>query len=173
MGEQELGIFLSFFGMVQVLNNLFMIKATIRRIGPEKTMICASAALCVGITSYTFIDLLAPGEVAILVPYFAVFLLFIGVPYAYHLPTLVTIAGSVAPPSLRGKATGLVAAGMSLGFCLCPLVSGSAFASDVLRFAHKYGTFSHLMWLVSGGVLLIELALIVAFIGVGSTKKAK
>jgi hypothetical protein len=46
------------------------------------------------------------------------------------MPVLLVIVGEVVNnPALRGKATGMVAAGMSLGMGLCPFVAGTYFRS--------------------------------------------
>lgn len=81
--------------------------------------------------------------------------------------TLITIAGDKVPPHLRGKTAGLVASGMSLGFALCPLVAGPLFRSDVLRLDHAYGSFSHIIFVICGGVNIVEFVLIVSVVGIG------
>ena len=120
-----------------------LVKRTISRFGAEKTALAAALAMAFGISTFTFVDLLSPGSVWVFVVYSAIYLLFIWLGWAYQTPTLVTIAGARAPPHLRGRATGLVAAGTSSGFAICPLIAGPAFESSVLRLTHAYGSTPH------------------------------
>lgn len=85
--------------------------------------------------------------------------------WSLTLPTLLDIAGANVPPQLRGKATGIIAGSMSLGFATCPLISGALFQVDVLSIKHQYGTFSHLNFIIGGcGVGLIQMCVIFKFI---------
>ena len=130
-------------------------------------MLIVSILLGLGISLYTFIDLLDPGNGNLFWLYAVFFLCFISVPYSYHMPVLVNIAGESVPPQLRGKATGLVAASMSLGFAVCPIVSGPLFRSEALRLEHAYGSFSHIMWVICGFVNLIEFVVLWRWVGCG------
>lgn len=103
--------------------------------------------------------------------YFPYFVLVIWVPWTFHMPCLVSIAGERAPATMRGKATGLVAAGMSLGFALCPLAAGPVFESNVLRIEHAYGSFSHLMFVICGLVNFpVEFGVLLRFVGLGAPR---
>jgi len=113
----------------------------------------------IGITGYTFIT-----------PFWIhgiFFVLTINLGFSLSLPTLLQIATPSVPPNLRGKATGVIAGAMSVGFSLCPLVSGPLFQSNILRLNHDYGSFSHIMWLIGGFVGVIELVILGIFIGFG------
>lgn len=166
-GANELGVFLTFVGAIGIFNNVVVIRKVIAKIGPEKTILIAASVLGVGISCYTFIDLLAPGNEWLFIPYLLFFTFCICVPWDFHMSTLITIAGNHVPPHLRGKTTGLVAAGMSTGFALCPLVSGVLFRSDILRVDHEYGSFSHSMWLICGVLNIVEFCVLAQFAGFG------
>ena len=60
----------------------------------------------------------------------------------------------------------------SSGFAICPLVSGPAFESNVLRLTHAYGSFSHLMFLICGAVGVLEFVVLVRFVGLGAKRAA-
>jgi len=169
VGPTALGMFLTAYGAIGIFNNVVMIKWIIGKIGAEKLALAVSLLLGVGITTYTFIDLLKPGDMVLFVFYLIFFELFIGCPFDMHMPTLITIAGNAVGPENRGKATGLVAAAMSCGFALCPLAAGPLFTSDILRIEHKYGSFSHLMWVICGCLSLVEFAVLISVVGCGNT----
>jgi hypothetical protein len=164
-GASELGLFLTFVGAIGIFNNVAVIKRVIAKIGPEKTILTASLVLGIGISSYTFIDLLAPGNEFLFYPYLLFFTLCICIPWDFHMSTLIVIAGNHVAPHLRGKTTGLIAAGMSLGFALCPLVAGPLFDGETLRIEHEYGSFSHLMWLLCGCLNIVEFCVLASFAG--------
>ena len=63
-------------------------------------------------------------------------------------------------------ATGIIAGSMSLGFAICPLMSGPAFNSDILKLEHRHGSFSHIFFLIAGlGFGAVELFIICMYIG--------
>ena len=97
---------------------------------------------------------------------------FIWVPWAYQLPCLTMVAGSRAPPPLRGRATGLLSAGVSCGFALCPLASGPLFQSNLVRVQHKFGAFSHLMFFIAGVFALVEFGVLLALVGTGKKPRS-
>jgi len=170
LGPQELGIFLMFVGCVGIFNNVVVIKKLAARFGPERVVIAATLVQCVGITSYTFIDLIDPGNMWIFAPYILFFTACICVPWDMQMANLITIAGNSVPPELRGMTTGLVASGMSLGMALCPIVSGPLFMSDILVFEHAYGRFSHSPWVVGGVMNIAEFFLLLAVVGCSRKK---
>jgi hypothetical protein len=104
--------------------------------------VLAAVLLDIGIAGFTFIDVFWLHAIF--------FVLFINVGWSLTLPTLLDIAGENVPPQLRGKATGMIAGSMSLGFATCPLISGALFQSDVFAVQHEFGKFSHLMFLIGG-----------------------
>jgi len=167
LGPMELGIFLMFVGCVGIFNNVVVVKKLAARFGPERVVLAATLVQCVGITSYTFIDLIDPGNIVIFAPYIVFFTFCICVPWDMQMPNLITIAGNSVPPELRGMTTGLVASGMSLGMAMCPIVSGPLFMSDVLSFEHGYGRFSHSVWVLGGAMNIIEFCVLLAFVGCG------
>jgi hypothetical protein len=146
-------------GVISIVVNVCGVKSSIKRIGAPRTIAMACVLQTIGITGYTFIT-----------PFWIhgiFFVLTISLGFSLSLPTLLQIATPSVPPNLRGKATGVIAGAMSVGFSLCPLVSGPLFQSNILRLNHDYGSFSHIMWLIGGFVGLIELVVLGTFIGFG------
>jgi MFS family permease len=82
------------------------------------------------------------------------------------MPVLLVLVGEVVEnPKLRGKATGLVAAGMSLGMGLCPFIAGPLYESNVLVIQYEYGSFSHVLFLIGSGVCAVEFFMLLYYIG--------
>ena len=157
-GPTELGIFLTGVGVLSIFVNVFGVKTAIKHIGAPRTIAIACILQTIGIAGYTFIT-----------PFWIHAIFFvctINVGFSFSLPTLLQIATPAVPPGLRGKATGIIAGAMSVGFSICPLISGPLFQSDILRLKHDYGSFSHIMWLIGGCIGLIELCLLLRFVGV-------
>jgi len=167
LGPTELGIFLMWIGIVGIFNNVVIVKNLVARFGPEKVALACSLVQCLGITFYTFFDLLDPGNMVIFIPYAIFFTTCICMPWDMQMPTLTTIAGNCVAPELRGAATGLVASGMSLGMAVSPVVAGALFTIDTLSFEHAYGRFSHFAWLLGGAMNVLEFVLLLAFVGCG------
>ena len=162
-GPTELGIFLTGVGVLSIFVNVFGVKTAIKHIGAPRTIAIACILQTIGITGYTFIT-----------PFWVHAIFFvctINVGFSFSLPTLLQIATPAVPPSLRGKATGIIAGAMSVGFSICPLISGPLFQSDILRLKHDHGSFSHVMWLIGGGIGLIELCLLLRFVGVAKARE--
>ena len=158
-GPTELGIFLTGVGVISIVMNVCGVKRFIKMIGAPRTIAVACILQSIGIVGYTFIT-----------PFWIHAIFFvctISVGFSLSLPTLLQIATPAVPPNLRGKATGIIAGSMSIGFTLCPLISGPLFQSDILRLTHDYGSFSHVMWLIGGCIGLIELAVLFKFVGCG------
>lgn len=141
-GPTELGIFLTAIGFISIFMNVAGVKFMIRNYGSSTTILLAAVLLDVGIAGFTFIDIFWLHALY--------FIIFINVGWSLTLPTLLDIAGENVPPELRGKATGMIAGSMSLGFATCPLISGALFQSDVLSIQHEFGKFSHLIFLIGG-----------------------
>ena len=144
-GPTELGIFLTCIGFVSIFFNVVGVKYMISRFGANFTILLASILLCIGIVGFTFIDIFW-----IHATYFG---LFIASGWSLTLPTLLSISAEGVPPSLRGKATGIIAGSMSFGFAICPLLSGPLFQANLLSIKHKYGTFSHSMFVFGGSIM--------------------
>jgi MFS family permease len=170
-GATELGIFLTVVGVIGLLVNVFGVKILVGKFGGPKVILTATTLLAIGVGGFTFIENIY-GHVV-----FFLFTLLIG--YNFQMPVLLVLVGEVVNnPALRGKATGMVAAGMSLGMGLCPFISGPLFESNVLTVSHMYGSFSHVIFLIGAGVVAMQLVLFVYFIGTGrhpkeSNEKAK
>ena len=156
-GPTELGIFLTAIGFHSIFMNVVGVKFMINKIGGPATLVFAAIFLDIGIAGFTFIDVFWLHAIY--------FVLFINVGWSLTLPTLFDIAGANVPPELRGKATGIIAGSMSLGFATCPLISGALFKVDILSVVHEYGTFSHLNFVMVGvGVGFIQMCIIVKYI---------
>ena len=156
-GPTELGIFLTCIGFVSIFMNVVGVKWMIHRVGGPVTVLIAAVLLNIGIAGFTYIDIFWLHAIF--------FVLTINMGWSLTLPTLLDIAGANVPPQLRGKATGIIAGSMSLGFATCPLISGALFQVDVLSIKHQYGTFSHLNFIIGGcGVGLIQMCVIFKFI---------
>jgi MFS family permease len=167
LGPTVFGLWLTAVGAVTTFNNVVTVKHLAAKFGAQKVILVLSVALGIGISSFTFIDLLDPGNMQIFFLYLVVFMFLICVPYHMHMALLIIIAGEKIPPHLRGMAAGLIASGMSVGFALCPLAAGPLFGSDVLRLEHKYGSFSHLIFVLCGVVSLVEFIVLITFVGCG------
>lgn len=155
-GSTELGIFLTGAGVVGLFSNIFGVQYAVRRIGALRTVLVASFLLMIGIGGWTFIE----NKVL----HMAFFLLTLKLGYDFQMPTLASIAGdAVKHPGLRGKATGLVAAGMSLGMAVSPFISGPLFRTSVLFIEHEYGGFSHLIFLIGAGSVAVQIVLLLSF----------
>ena len=162
-GPTELGMFLTGVGVLSIFINVFGVKTAIKHIGAPRTIAIACILQTIGIAGYTFIT-----------PFWIHAIFFvctINVGFSFSLPTLLQIATPAVPPSLRGKATGIIAGAMSVGFSICPLISGPLFQSDILRLKHDHGSFSHVMWLIGGCIGLIELCLLLRFVGVAKARE--
>jgi MFS family permease len=157
-GPTELGIFLTGFGLVSVVMNVCGVKAAIRNFGAYRSVLAACFLQAIGITGFTFIDIFPL--------HIIYFVAFIGIGWSLTLPSMLFIAGEFTPPQLRGAATGIIAGSMSLGFAISPLMSGPIFKSDLLKLAHKYGSFSHLFFIIAGlGFGTTEMIVILRYIG--------
>ena len=157
-GPVELGTFLTCIGLVSIIMNICGVKTAIRKFGPYKTALTACTLQSIGIAGFTFIDIF-PVHVVY-------FVAFIAIGWSLTLPTMLFIAGEFTPPEIRGMATGIIAGSMSLGFAICPLMSGPAFESDILKLEHKHGSFSHVFFLIAGlGFGAVELFVICMYIG--------
>jgi MFS family permease len=165
LGPTELGIFLMGIGCVGIFNNVVVIKRVAARFGPLRVVLVSSLVQCLGITSFTFIDLLDPGSMVIFIPYVIFFTACIIIPWDMQMPNLITIAGNSVAPEIRGMTTGLVASGMSLGMALAPMVAGALFMTDFLSLEHAYGTFSHSVFVLGGVMSIVEFVLLIAFVG--------
>jgi len=165
LGPTELGIFLMCLGIIGIFNNVFVIKRFAARFGPERVVIVSSLLQCLGITCFTFFDLLDSGNMLIFIPYIIFFILFIICPWDMHMPNLITIAGNSISPELRGMTTGLVASGRSVGNALSPMVAGPLFMSDILSFEHAHGSFSHSIFVLGGVMNVVEFVLLLACVG--------
>ena len=156
-GPTELGIFLTAIGFVSIFMNVVGVKFMVKKYGTSVTIVLAAILLDIGIAGYTFLETFWVQCIY--------FVLFINVGWSLTLPTLLSIAGDSVPPELRGKATGMIAGSMSLGFATCPLLSGALFKADILSIQHEYGKFSHLMFIL-GGVGMGGIQLCVLFYGI-------
>jgi MFS family permease len=137
--------------------NVVGVKFMIRKVGGPITIVLAALLLDIGIAGYTYIDVFWVHAIY--------FVLFINMGWSLTLPTLLDIAGANVPQELRGKATGIIAGSMSLGFATCPLISGALFQVEPLSMQHAYGSFSHLNFLIGGcGVGFIQMCVIFKFI---------
>jgi len=165
LGPKELGIFLMGVGCVAIFNNVVVIKRLAARFAPLRVVLVSSLVQCLGVTFFTFIDLLDPGSMTTFIPYIIFFTACISFPWDMQMPNLITIAGNSVAPEIRGMATGIVAAGMSLGMALAPMVAGALFFTDFLSLEHAYGTFSHSVFVLGGVMNLFEFVLLIAFVG--------
>lgn len=170
LGPVELGVFLMLVGLLAIFNNVVVVKNASARFGQEKVVLFCNLWQWVGISLFTFMDLLDPGNMVIFVPYIIFFVGFICMPWDLQMPMLSNMAGDRAPPELRGMATGIVASGFSAGMALCPIASGPLFMVDFLSFEHEYGRFSHSIFVFGGLMNLV--AFVLLWVCVGTGKKA-
>ena len=121
MGPAEIGVFLTFIGIYQIMMNVVIGPAMINKWGAPATNVFGSIAGGVGIL-YPSMRLLLPQ---------LLFWIMLSTGWSLMQPSLATSIGAVCHPAKRGAAMGLMMAFMSLGRTIAPFCAGALFESSI------------------------------------------